>query len=148
MKKRKFPEQVLFRFKKPCYLRAIRDNTEIIARRMGFDEDQVFELTMIVDEAYTNAVEHGGMRPDGSDLEVEFLIFKDRLEVCVKDTGCGFDLSCVQIPANLRSLTSTRGRGLGLISMLSDSYELTSSPDTGTVLRLIKYICAQREYVA
>lgn len=148
MKKRKFPEQVFFRFKNPCYLRAIRDNTEIIARRMGFDEDRVFELAMIVDEAYANAVEHGSRMAGAAELEVEFLIFKDRLEVCVKDTGCGFDTSRLKIPANLRCLNSTRGRGLGLISMLSDSYELTSAPGSGTVLRLIKYLCAQREFVA
>ncbi len=148
MKRRKYPEQVFFKFKKPCYLKFIRDNTEVIARRMGFDEDQIFELAMIVDEAYANAVEHGGDVEGGSELEIEFLIFHNRLEVSVKDTGCGFDLSCVPIPKNLRSLNSTRGRGLGLISMLSDSYELVSSPGTGTVLRLTKYLCVQREFVA
>lgn len=146
MQERKFPEQVIFKFKNPCYMRVIRDNTEIIARRMGFDEDQTFELAMIVDEAYTNAVEHGGKV--GAGLEIEFLIFADRLEVSVKDTGCGFDMSCVPIPQNLRSLSSTRGRGLGLISMLSDHYELTSSPGMGTMLRLTKYLCAQKEFVA
>jgi serine/threonine-protein kinase RsbW len=129
-------------------MRVIRDNTEVIARRMGFDEDQVFELAMIVDEAYANAVEHGGGAKGGSELEIAFLIFHDRLEVSVKDTGCGFDLSCVPIPKNLRSLNSTRGRGLGLISMLSDSYELSSTPGSGTILRLTKYLCVHREFVA
>ncbi|GEM_PF-1456196 len=148
MKTGKYPERVLFRFKKPCYLRVIRDNTEVIARRMGFDEDQVFELGMIVDEAYTNAVEHGVTSSGDTELEIEFLIYADRLVVSVKDTGCGFDLSCVPVPKNLRSLNSTRGRGLGLISMLSDSYELISAPGNGTVLRLTKYIVAAREFVA
>jgi len=148
MGQRKFPEQVLFKFEKPCYLRVIRDNTEVIARRMGFDEDQVFELAMIVDEAYANAIEHGARTSCESQLEVEFLIFKDRLEVCVKDTGCGFDLSGVQIPKNLRSFNSTRGRGLGLISLLSDRYELISSPGAGTTLRFTKFLCLEQEFVA
>ncbi len=148
MKRRKFPEQVFFKFKKPCYLRVIRDNAEVIARRMGFDEDQVFELAMIVDEAYANAVEHGAVSTGDTELEIVFLIYRDRLEVSVKDTGCGFDLSCVPIPQNLRSLNSTRGRGLGLISMLSDQYELISTPGCGTILRLTKYLAVEREFVA
>lgn len=144
MKKRNFPQQVFFKFKNPCYLRVIRDNAEVIARRMGFDEDQVFEIAMVVDEAYVNAVEHSGMLAGESELEVEFLVFANRLEVSVKDTGCGFDLSRVKIPINLRSLSSTRGRGLGLIKMLSDSFELNTSPGTGTVIKVTKYLAGQR----
>lgn len=148
MKRRKFPEQVLFRFENPCYLKVIRDNTEVIARRMGFEENQVFEFAMAVEEAYVNAIEHSGMHSTESELVVEFLIHLNRLEVCVKDTGCGFDVSCIEIPRNLRSLSSTRGRGLGLIKMFSDSFELNSEPGTGTVIRVTKYLAGQKVHVS
>ncbi|MDD2999487.1 MAG: ATP-binding protein [Candidatus Riflebacteria bacterium] len=144
MKNSEKPRRVFFEFKNPRYLRIVRDNAEVIARRMGFEEDQVFELAMVVDEAYANAVEHSGRLVELSSLEVEFLIYSNRLEVCVKDTGCGFDSACLKIPRNLRSLESTRGRGLGLIKMLSDSFELSSTPGSGTIIRIIKYLSGQQ----
>lgn len=143
MKNKKICDRVSLKFSNPFYLRVIRDNTESIARKMGFDEDQVFELGMAVDEAYTNAVEHGSSSAK-SELEIEFLIYDDRLEVAVKDSGCGFDLACLKIPKNLSSLSSTRGRGLGLIQMLSDKFEMNSIPGTGTIIRIIKYLAGHR----
>lgn len=134
------PEQVFIRFKNPRYLRVIRDNTEVIARRMGFAEDQIFELSMAVDEAYTNAIEHSGRVGGESELEIEYLIYDNRLEVSVKDSGCGFDCARLKIPNTLKNLHSSRGRGLGLIRMLSDSFELSSKPGVGTMIRIIKYL--------
>jgi serine/threonine-protein kinase RsbW len=143
MKNKKICERVFFRFNNPCYLRVIRDNTETIARMMGFEEDQIFELGMAVDEAYTNAIEHSGDMGGPPELEIEYLIYSDRLEVSVKDSGCGFDLARLEIPKNLRNLGSTRGRGLGLIQMLSDRFELSSIPGTGTIIKIIKYVTGQ-----
>ncbi len=145
MKNRKKIDRVLIKFKNPCYLRVIRDNTECIARNMGFAEDQVYELSLAVDEAYVNAIEHSGRVGGLSELEIEYLIHSDRLEVSVKDSGCGFDLARLQIPKNLRSLESTRGRGLGLIQMLSDRFEFNSIPGCGTMVRIIKYMVSRHK---
>jgi len=134
------PEQVFIRFKNPRYLRVIRDNTEVIARRMGFEEDQIFELAMAVDEAYTNAIEHSGRVGGESELEIGYLIYENRLEVSVKDSGCGFDCAHMEIPKTLKSLHSSRGRGLGLIRILSDGFELKSKPGVGTTILITKYL--------
>lgn len=145
MKNIKKTDRVLIKLKNPCYLRVIRDNTECIARRMGFADDQVYELGMAVDEAYANAIEHSS-GPEGlTDLEIEYTICNDRLEVSVKDSGCGFDHLHTVIPKNLSSLDSTRGRGLGLIKMLSDQFELNSIPGCGTMIKIIKYLARQRK---
>jgi len=141
------PEQVFLRFKNPRYLRVIRDNTEVIARRMGFAEDQIFELSMAVDEAYTNAIEHSGRVGGESELEIEYLIYENRLEVSVKDSGCGFDCARLEIPKTLKSLHSSRGRGLGLIRILSDGFELRSTPGVGTMIKIIKYLQARQKAV-
>lgn len=139
------PEQVFFKFRNPRYLRVIRDNTEDIARRMGFEEDQIFELAMAVDEAYTNAIEHSGRVGGEAELEIEYLIYENRLEVSVKDSGCGFDSARLEIPKTLKGLHSSRGRGLGLIRMLSDGFELRSTPGVGTLIRIIKYLQARQK---
>ncbi|PKL50978.1 MAG: histidine kinase [Candidatus Riflebacteria bacterium HGW-Riflebacteria-2] len=141
------PEQVFIRFKNPRYLRVIRDNTEVIARKMGFAEDQIFELSMAVDEAYTNAIEHSGRVGSKSELEIEYLIYENRLEVSVKDSGCGFDCERLEIPKTLKSLHSSRGRGLGLIRILSDGFELKSQPGVGTMIKIIKYLQSRQRAI-
>lgn len=145
MKNIKKIDRVLIKLNNPCYLRVIRDNTECIARRMGFGENQIFELGMAVDEAYVNAIEHSGRAGGLSELEIEYVVCADRLEVTVKDSGCGFDLAHLKIPRHLGCLDSTRGRGLGLIKMLSDSFELSSIPGCGTIIRIIKYMAGHHK---
>jgi serine/threonine-protein kinase RsbW len=139
-KKRRQPEQIYLRFKNPCYEKIVRENTEKIARNMGFDEDQIFDLTMAVDEAYANAIEHNSRKGTQLDLEIEYLVFENRLEILVRDSGCGFDIAQIDIPENLKKLTSDRGRGLTLIKALSDHFELLSNPGTGTMVKIVKFL--------
>lgn len=138
---RRYPEKVLLKFKDPQYFSIVKKNTELIARRMGFSEEKVFDLVMAVDEAYANALEHGGC-PEKLNIEVEFNVFSDRLEISVADTGCGFDLARVKIPRSLKNLQTIRGRGLSLIKQLSDKFFLSSMPGNGTLIRIIKFISA------
>lgn len=140
---RRYPEKVQLRFNDPQYFSIVKKNTEAIARRMGFNEDQIFDLCMAVDEAYVNALEHSGC-PDKLNLEVEFVIFSDRLEISVSDSGCGFDLTRVKIPGSLKNLHGIRGRGLSLIKQLSDRFFLDSIPGNGTLIRIIKFVSSAR----
>ncbi len=141
-------DRIFFRFDNPVYLRIIRENAERLARQMGFGDDESYEFGVAVDEAYTNAIEHGGKSTCQPELEVEFLVYSDRMEVSVKDTGCGFDFSHARVPENLQSLDSVRGRGIGLMSMLSDKLEFASSPETGTIVRIIKYLTDRARRIA
>lgn len=135
---------VRLRFKDLRYDRIIRMNAESIARKMGFTEDQVFDITLAVEEAYTNAIEHSGKRPTEIELEIVFQIFSDRLEVSVHDTGCGFlEEKSTPLPeAEYAELLSSRGRGLGLIMKLSDKAEIFSAPGAGTLIRITKFLPA------
>jgi anti-sigma regulatory factor (Ser/Thr protein kinase) len=135
---------VRLRFKNPRYDRIIRLNTESIARKMGFSEDQVFDITLAVEEAYANAIEHSGRPATDLELEIQFLLFPDRLVVTIQDTGCGFEES-----NGVRSFVETpeaaaRGRGLGLIRSLSDAAEILSAPGVGTLIRIEKFLSRQR----
>lgn len=136
---RRFPEQILLKFHDPYYFKTVRKNTEMIAAGMGFSENKIFELSMAVDEAYTNAIEHSFCK-SGQDIEVKFLVFEDRLEISIADSGCGFDSSCLEIPETLKHLNTVRGRGLSLIKKLSDKFEVDSSPGNGTRVRILKFV--------
>lgn len=95
---------------------------------------------MAVDEAYANAVEHGCFNIDNSELELEYLVFDDRLEIYIRDTGRGFDSGRIDILANLKEPDSLRGRGLGLINALSDDFDLVSELGEGTKIKITKYL--------
>lgn len=132
--------RVFLRFSNPYYNNIVRVNTENIARKVGFSDDQIFESVMAVDEAYTNAVEHSKKSDSTLMLEIEYLVYQDRLEVLIKDTGCGFDVTKHNISSTVSNNFSNRGRGLNLIKCLSDKFELKTSPGTGTEVKIIKYI--------
>lgn len=139
------PKSVRLRFRNPRYERIVRVNTESIARKMGFTEDDVFDITLAVEEAYTNAIEHSGKPKADLELEIVYLLFADRLEVSVQDSGQGFrqdpdKLLELQPPPDMNS---DRGRGLGLIRHLTDRTEILSEPGIGTLIRITKFLIRQ-----
>ncbi len=134
------PKSVRLRFKNPRYDRIIRLNTESIARKMGFDEDQIFDITLAVEEAYANAIEHSGCPAADLELEIIYYLFSDRLEVSVQDSGKGFDGTRTDEVLEARRQAEIRGRGLKIIRSLSDTAEILSAPGVGTLIRMTKFL--------
>lgn len=136
------PKSVRLRFRNPRYERIVRVNTESIARKMGFTEDDIFDITLAVEEAYTNAIEHSGKARGDLELEIVYLLYVDRLEVSVQDSGQGFHQE--PKPSGeadaLPDMNSDRGRGLGLIRNLADRFEILSEPGSGTLIRIVKFL--------
>ncbi len=140
MKDKKVSKEITINLFSTRYQDSVRKKAEEIAKQMGFDEDSIFDLALVVDEAYVNAIEHGAEGKSDTKLEIKFLIFDDKLEISIKDSGQGFDMNQVTVPDNLKSLSSTRGRGLGLIKLLTDEFSMESQPGLGTTVRFSKYI--------
>lgn len=140
MTKSKESQEIVLRLSTTRYFDFVRKNTEEIARNMGFDEDQVFDLALVVDEAYVNAIEHGAEGKDVSDLEVKFSMLKDKLEITIQDGGCGFDINKISADASLVNMESTRGRGIGLMKLLTDEFSMKSYPGQGTTVKFAKYL--------
>lgn len=136
--------QIVLRFSDPRYRSIVRENTEQISEQMGFEEDQAYEICIAVDEAYANALEHPVLSADNElQIEVVYRIFSDKLEVVVKDSGCGFDCAHMDIPETLEAIETARGRGLSLIKILSDSFEVLTSPESGTAIKIVKLLTNQ-----
>ncbi len=131
---------IRLRFRNPRYDRIVRLNTESIARRMGFNEDQIFDITLAVEEAYTNAIEHSRRSHDSLELEIIYHLFQDRLVVSIQDSGCGFEQNIPDRDTPIPVAEQIRGRGLGLILNLSDHAEILSEPGLGTMIRITKYL--------
>ena len=108
--------------------RRVRDYLTLYCR----DRRTVDDMVLCVGEACTNAIRHSG---SGEEIEITLGFRSDDLEVLVKDKGRGFDAGAFD-PEALPDLLSDNGRGLFLMSRLSDSMELRRS--CGLEVRLLK----------
>jgi serine/threonine-protein kinase RsbW len=128
---------------KAQYVGVVRLTVSGIANRMGFDYDEIEDMKLAVAEACTNAVDHAYSGKTGH-IVVQFGIYRNRLEVMVKDEGNSFDIECVKRrsgPIDSRlPLTAMRERGLGLHLMetLMDRVEIDGSQ--GVMVTLTKFI--------
>lgn len=97
-----------------------------------------YDIQLALTEACTNVLDHAG---PGDTYEVTVGIGPDRCELRIIDIGHGFDHASVAAASDLDSaLHAERGRGLGLMRALVDQIELTSEPESGTLVRLVKLL--------
>jgi anti-sigma regulatory factor (Ser/Thr protein kinase) len=108
--------------------RRVRDYLTLYCR----DRRTVDDMVLCVGEACANAIRHSG---SGEEIEITLGFRSDDLEVLVKDKGRGFDTGAFD-PEVLPDLLSDGGRGLFLMSRLSDAMELRCG--FGLEVRLLK----------
>jgi len=108
--------------------RRVRDYLTLYCR----DRRTVDDMVLCVGEACANAIRHSG---SGEEIEITLGFRSDDLEVLVKDKGRGFDAGAFD-PEVLPDLLSDGGRGLFLMSRLSDAMELRCG--SGLEVRLLK----------
>jgi PAS domain S-box-containing protein len=108
--------------------RRVRDYLTLYCR----DRRTVDDMVQCVGEACANAIRHSG---SGEEIEITLGFRSDDLEVLVKDKGRGFDAGAFD-PEVLPDLLSDGGRGLFLMSRLSDAMELRCG--SGLEVRLLK----------
>ena len=89
------------------------------------------ELLHIVGEAMVNARNHA----QAASVEVKANSNEDRVEVAVKDDGCGFDLS-----AYYRSQKAQNHHGIIIMKERAESFGgklvITSTPGSGTEIKV------------
>jgi serine/threonine-protein kinase RsbW len=86
-----------------------------------------------VSEACTNVINHAA---DDDEYEVAVHIEDHECVVSVKNSGSGFDAD--SLTGVMPSPDSARGRGVAIMNAVTDTVDLTSSPQAGTVVRLVK----------
>jgi len=117
--------------------------TNSVCDRMKFDVDTTSLISMSVIEAGTNAIQHGHHRDATRPVDIDFKLFRDRLEVTVRDTGPGFDPMAINGDATSpEHLLDARGRGIFIMRSCMDSVEFEFS-STGTVCHLLKRLPAE-----
>jgi anti-sigma regulatory factor (Ser/Thr protein kinase) len=114
----------------PSELIAVRRFADTAAVRFGLGERERFDFTFAVNEAVSNAIEHGRSSPDGT-IRLNVAAEGDTLVFCVEDYG-------TFVPkAPAVDVFAERGRGLAFMAAVVDEVDVRRG-ETGTVVRLCK----------
>ena len=120
----------------PAFVGVARSVVAAVASVLeGIDDDRLEDLRVAVSEACTNAVE--AHRRDAVDdrIIVRCSTTPDQLEICIEDSGDGFDPSKLPDTPEPDAL-SERGWGLQLIEALVDDVTFRRTAD-GTAVDLV-----------
>lgn len=86
-----------------------------LAETNGFDDGPRFAVRLALEEAITNAFEHGHQGLDDQTVRVEYLVGPDAIDIAVEDRGPGFDPGELPDPTIEENLAKPSGRGVMLM---------------------------------
>lgn len=109
-----------------------------VAGTAGFDEEEQHKIEMSVHESMINAIWHGNKNDPRKSVRLRFDIYRDRLEIRIRDQGNGFDPSGVPNPLEDNNLLKVSGRGIFLIRAFMDEFRVEHVPGLGTEVTLVK----------
>jgi len=113
-------------------MRRARDRIRDYLHEQGCEPEALDATLVAVEEAMTNAVRHSGA---SQDVEVSIRFEGDDLVAQVRDHGCAFDATGVDL-RHMPDLSAAGGRGLFLMASLMD--ELDICCDGGVEIRAVK----------
>lgn len=85
------------------------------ARDQGFDDGSLFAVRLAIEEAITNAFEHGHEGLSDRSVRVEFRVDPAAVDIAVEDQGPGFDPDKLPDPTIEENLAKPSGRGVMLM---------------------------------
>lgn len=104
------------------------------AENSGFGSSAVFAIRLAIEEAITNAFEHGHEGLDETlTVRVEHRVSPDVLEIAVEDQGPGFKPEALPDPTLLENLSKPSGRGVMLMKAYMSEVEFN---DKGNRVRM------------
>jgi len=86
----------------------------------GFGQEDQFAVHLALEEAFSNAVEHGNAGDRAKTVQIDYSIDDQRVEIRMTDQGHGFDPHKVVDPRLEENLYQARGRGLLLMKAYMD----------------------------
>lgn len=120
-------------------LSAIREFVSKHAEEEGFSKQQVADIQLAVDEAYTNIIKHAYNSDDSKKVMINLEFDGDKMVVTLTDHGIGFDIEKYRGPNLKKQIEKKKRGGMGVYLMrkLMDdvSYQVKNQKN---VLRMCK----------
>ncbi|UBH08361.1 anti-sigma B factor RsbW [Macrococcus armenti] len=130
------------------YVGLVRLTLSGILNRAGASYDDIEDTKIAVSEAVTNAVKHAYKDDVKGDVLVGYVIFGDKVEVIVSDSGTSFDYERTKSelgPYNENeNVDFIREGGLGLFLIESLMDEVNVKKDSGVTISMTKYITGEQ----
>ena len=128
----------------PQFLCIARQATNRMAQMVGLSEKDVDMVTLAVEEALTNVIQHGYGGPCDEPIIMQFRQIASshgrpaRLEITVRDFGKQVDPTCIKS----RDLDDIRPGGLGvhIIKSIMDEIGYSCESGGGMKLQMVKYV--------
>jgi len=111
-----------------------------VAGTAGFDEDEQHRIEMAVHESMINAIWHGNKNDSSKSVWLQFKVYRDRLEIRIRDQGNGFDPHRIPDPLENDNLLNVSGRGIFLIRAFMDEFKVENVNGEGTEVTLVKHL--------
>ncbi len=111
---------------------------EVMARAMGFDEDEASSIAMVTREAAINAAKHGNGFAPGKWVDATLQRTADKITISIADQGPGLDPDNLPDPLDPANLLRSSGRGVFLMRALMDEVHFRQL-QPGTEITLIKH---------
>ena len=121
---------------------AIEDLVLDLARKAGFQGQDLDHISLAVHETAVNAILHGNQQSQEKKVHVEVSADSDRLRVRIRDEGSGFDPEAVVRNEGAADLLRGSGRGVSLSRQVMDEYEVRPRSQKGVEVTLTKYLAA------
>lgn len=86
----------------------------------GFSDDLFFGIRLALNEAVTNAIEHGNQQNPSKKVYIKVVKGESNLIVSVRDEGLGFEAASIPDPREEKNLFKESGRGIFLIRQYAD----------------------------
>jgi serine/threonine-protein kinase RsbW len=120
----------------------IRKFVASIAENNGFNDDEIYQIELAVDEACANVVRHAyrGLNVAHPEILVTVRTHKNGIEISIVDRGKGFDPDKLPTPDMDEYLKKMKPGGLGvhLIKSLMDKVTFSIKPGVRNEVKMVK----------
>jgi len=108
---------------KTSNLRIVENTIDEVSAEIGLMQDNYGKFFVSTMEAVNNAIIHGNKGNEKKIVEIEISYRKKTLKISVQDEGLGFKPKEVPDPTKPGNIENLHGRGVFLMSKLSDTIE-------------------------
>jgi len=118
-----------------AYISAVRDFVGLYANQFGFNDHEVDEIRLAVDEAYTNVIKHAYQYDENQRVLISIGALSDEFWISITDQGRAFNPELYSEPDIKERIRLKKRGGVGvyLIRKLMDAVEYNNMGGTNEI---------------